>query len=221
MILCHKITEMLVVERTIWSHPLQVRMPSGSRIMFRWIFKIFSSLDCTTSWSKLCQGSAILTVKSSFWHSEWTSCVSVCARCLWFCHWALWKEPGSMLCASSFQVFICMMWSLLTLLLQDEQSLLSHPFLLGEMLQFLYYLSSLLLRILSGAHWGGQSCTQDSRCGLHTTVGRITSHSAGKTLPNAAQNAIFVAFFATSTGLWFILIWCSSGQPAVFLHKIG
>lgn len=47
------------------------------------------------------------------------------------------------------------------------------------------------------------------------------SHSAGKTLPNAAQDTIFVAFFATGACLWLILIWCSPGYPGPFLQKIG
>lgn len=60
-------SELLVVERTIWFNPpLQARIPSDSRIMFRWNFKIFSYVDCTTSWGKLCQGSVILTVKKFF-----------------------------------------------------------------------------------------------------------------------------------------------------------
>lgn len=50
---------------------------------------------------------------------------------------------------------------------------------------------------------------------------RVLSHSAGRTLPNAAQDTILVAFFGARACLWLVLIWCSPGHPGPFLQKIG
>lgn len=43
--------------------------------------------------------------RSVSWCSEGTACVSVCALCLWPCHWAPLRSPGCILFAHLLQVF--------------------------------------------------------------------------------------------------------------------
>lgn len=76
------------------------------RIMFRWLLDISKGRDSTTFLGCLCQCSVTPTVKKCFLMFRGNPlCFSLCHG-LWSCHWTPLKEPGSVLFAPSFQVFI-------------------------------------------------------------------------------------------------------------------
>ena len=109
--------------------------------------------------------------KSIFWCSNGTSCVLVSACFLSSCHWAPLKRAWlHSLC--TLPSGVCEHWWVTPKpsLLQAEQSQLSQPFLVGDMLHSFTIFVSLLWNLstmsISLLYWGIWKWTQHTRCGL-------------------------------------------------------
>lgn len=96
--------------------------------------------------------------KKVSWCSEGNSCVSVCTHCSGTFSGHHWREPGSVLFAALFQVFIDIGKIPHSLLFSRLFSKLSQPFFIGEMKSFpvpfqsLYHLCGSSLESLQYVH---------------------------------------------------------------------
>ena len=91
--------------------------------------------------------------KSVSWCSEGTPLVSVCAHCLWYCHWAPLRRPWLRRLCNLPQVSAHVDKILSEpCLLPGEQSQLPQPFLIAEMCQSLHHLCGFSLDFLQYVH---------------------------------------------------------------------
>lgn len=139
-----------------------------------------------------------------------TSCVSICYHCLWFCLWLLLKAPSSL--HPHFK-YLCTL--IRSSLIHAEQSHLSLPFLIGEVIHSLSPLRGPLLDSIQYVHISEEPRTGCSNPVQHLSStkyrGRITSFS----LPfNTWLNA---ARFVMGTSLVYALHGYPLGLPGPFL----
>lgn len=118
----------------------------------RWLWSASKNGNSTTSPGNLWQCSVTLAMDKYFLMFRGT-CVSVCAFCLWTCHWAPLRSPGSIFSAHLLQVFIYIGETTLgPSLLQAEQPQLSQLLLISHMFQSLNHLRGPSLDSLQYVH---------------------------------------------------------------------
>ena len=217
-------TGWLTLERTSGGHLAQ--SPSSSRgiysqlpwTMSSWLLIISKDWYCTTSLGNLCQCLVPLTVNKCFLMFRLCVSISFCAEtqsAFQFVHVAFcpvtghqWKEPDTVVftpkgckgcppCTLPLGICTLLMRFPWPPLLQAEQSQLSQPFHIQEMLQSLLHLSGSLLDSLQCVHVslvpGSPEVNTGPRVWPHQCWAGGKHHlpwPAGFALPNAAQDTI-------------------------------